>query len=45
MSMLSGEVSNLAKGEVQSERSLVFMAVVQQRNPMVKKGTDVHVFF
>ena len=41
VSLLSEEVSKLANGEFRSERLVVFMSVLLQRDPLVKKGADV----
>ena len=39
--LLSSEISLLARGVERSERVLAFLSVVLQRDPMVRKGTDI----
>ena len=39
--MLSSEIDLLAQGSVRSERVLVFLSAMLQRDPMVWRGTDI----
>ena len=39
--LLSSEISLLAREVERSERVLIFLSVMLQRDPMVRKGTDI----
>ena len=39
--LLSSEIDLLAQGSVRSERVLVFLSAMLQRDPMVQRGTDI----
>ena len=39
--LLSGEVNLLVQGSISSERVIVFLTVILQRDPMVKRNADV----
>ena len=41
VSLLSEEMSSLSRGEAKSERLIVFLVVMLQRDGLVKKGSDV----
>ena len=41
VSLLSSEIDLLVQGSVQSERMLVFLSAMLQREPMVWNGTDI----
>ena len=40
--LLSSEVNLLVQGSMSSERVIVFLTVLLQRDPMVKRGADIH---
>ena len=42
VALLSSEIDLLAQGSVRSERVLVFLSAMLQRDPMVRRGTDIH---
>ena len=39
--LLSSEVNLLVQGSMSSERVIVFLTVLLQRDPMVKRGADI----
>ena len=39
--LLSSEISLLARGVERSEQVLIFLSVMLQRDPMVRRGTDI----
>ena len=41
VALLSSKIDLLAQGSVRSERVLVFLLAVLQRDPMVRRGTDI----
>jgi len=41
VNLLSSEVTLLAQGPSRSERVLVFLSTMSQRDPMVRKGIDI----
>ena len=42
VALLSSEIVLLAQGSIRSERVLVFLSAMLQRDPMVRRGTDIH---
>ena len=41
VSLLSGEVNLLVQGSISSEMAIVFLTVILQRDPMIKRNADI----